>query len=206
MDSSDTAINNPLVSARLAACDPHYRSALWMSVALTGVVACAAVHEWLAQGSATVLGETLVLMETIAIYARAALVFRMPAATDVLAELATGVVLAILALSLVAYSFATLIEPRALDPTSPLRLFALAMTIEFLSLLILLEARPTITSLLELSLPRFFACVALCALLIIGMWSAVVPATPIDGILGLCIAMMSLLSATDCIKNASCRK
>jgi hypothetical protein len=102
MYPSDTAINNPLISARLAACDPHYRSALWLSVALTGIVACAALREWLVLGSATVLGETLALIETMAIYTRAALILRMTAATDVLAELKTEFVLAILASLLVA--------------------------------------------------------------------------------------------------------
>jgi hypothetical protein len=93
-----------------------------------------------------------------------------------------------------------------LDPTSPLRLFSLTAAIEFLPLLILLEARPTITSLLELSRPRLFGSAALFALLIIGMWSAILPVSPIDGFLGLIIGMMSLFSATDYIKKALCRK
>ena len=73
MSSPFTAIENPLVSASQAACDSHYRGALWASVAFTGMVVCAAFFEWSTLGSATLLGELLVLMETVAIYARAAL-------------------------------------------------------------------------------------------------------------------------------------
>src|SRR5665811_1829105 len=61
------------------------------------MVICAAFLEWLKSGSATVSGELLVLMETVAIYARAALAPHLTREADTLMEFLTGILLAPLA-------------------------------------------------------------------------------------------------------------
>src|SRR4051812_33731349 len=90
MSSSFTAVENPLISASLAARDSSYRSALWAAAAFTSGVALAAFFEWAAMGSATLLSELLVLIESSAIYSRAALAPRLNPHTDASTQFLMG--------------------------------------------------------------------------------------------------------------------
>jgi len=169
------------------------------------MVICAAFLEWLKSGSATVSGELLVLMETVAIYARAALAPHLTREADTLMEFLTGILLAPLAIMAIVNSLTLFLAPKILNAAVLLRLFSLAVTVEFLSILVMLEERPTITSLAGLLQPRLFAWLAHCALLIAVMGLVVAPSAPIDGVLGLGIAMMCVLSAADYIRSAESR-
>src|ERR1035441_491816 len=82
-------------------------------------------------------------------------------------------------------SLTLFVAPEVLNTAVLLRLFSLVVTVEFLSILIMLEERPTVISLVGLSQPRLFAWLAHCALLIAVMGLVVAPSAPIDGVLGL---------------------
>ena len=95
--------------------------------------------------------------------------------------------------------------PEVLKPAILFKLFSLAVTVEFLSVLVLLEERAAIASLAGLSRPRAFAWVAHCALLIAAMYLVLAPMAPIHGTVGLSVAMMCFVSAADYVQDAAQR-
>jgi hypothetical protein len=202
MNSPFTAVENPLISALLAARDSPYRSALWASAAFTSGVVLAAFFEWAAMGSATLLSELLVLIESAAIYSRAALAPRLNPHTDASTQFLTGIGLGSLAVLTVLNSLTRILGPVALDPVPLLRLFSLAVTIELFSILLLLENRRTIVPVIAIFRARAFAWAAHCALLFVGLYSAISPVAKIDGALALCVATICFLSAAEHVKEA----
>jgi hypothetical protein len=205
MSSPFTAIENPLVSASQATRDFRYREALWASAALTSVAGYAAFSEWSTLGSAILFGELLVLMESVAIYALAALAVHLAPRTAALVQFLAGILFGLLAAFAILNSLTLSLAPEALSPAALLRLFALAVAIELLSILALLQKRQEITSLAEILKPRIFAWIGHCALLMTAICAVVAPISQVDGVLGLSVAVMCLLSAVDCINDTCSR-
>jgi hypothetical protein len=153
-------------------------------------------------GSATLLSELLVLIESSAIYSRAALAPRLNPHTDASTQFLMGAGFGSLAVLTILNSLTRILDPAALDPVPLLRLLSLSVTIELFSILLLLENRQTIGPVLDILRARVFAWTAHCALLFIGLYSVISPATEIDGSLGLSVATICFLSAAEHVKEA----